>query len=809
MIAAFITALVDDAWQALSHRPLKPAIATHGMKRWLAIAALSIAVLIGYAWLFPLAAQNAALRLLLPWLQVMPLSRMQVAVMPGDAVVLYGKPITINVRAQMVRAIREIGDGVDSSAPKFLKAVIHYRSSGGDWDDVAIQLKQIHKRHLSEAEIKYRWGRLSRVSSADMIAYAGAFKIPSLRQSIQYYVSVGDAKSPIFTLRVVHPPAIQRIALQYQYPPAMKRSLQVVPESDGNIIAPRGTWVTVRVTATKPLQSAWVSFHQPSAQHGLTGGVRSSLPYPMRLRGDIVGINTFTVRFRVIADGCYRIHIRDRDGYSLQREHVYTITCLPWSPAHKTHSRKTSSSDDDGKPRDARKQRISGMRKPLSAKRQGKDIDAKDEKQGHITSSERKALRRAMSKVSEAIRLEEAIIERKRELMQGMQRLAQRLDAEQLKSIQSQQKRLEELLKEAKEALKELLRHKYTGELIEQLKEIYEEVERAELTPDVTTISLPPDLSILEALRTIQQRLQDIEEMWLPDIPDRIKWDLADLDLSGIENVPLVELPDKLEDLIGDLLESEEELMEAAEDVTSNWATPDLEAGWAVMDGPISNFSAKGKTGNVLPNTSDVTGRSGEGRSGKSHGELVQSEVRGDLGGRRTPTRITPDPFERQFVPEEHQSETGGSTGGGKQSGETGWGLPGQAPLQVLKQWMALARIQSRLRIQGLLLRQSLKLLAYPTPQLDEALALMHEIEMDMRAGRLRDALQKQRMVIQKLRSLRKAVARETEVRRDRSWFAPSGRVQRFLDALEEQVPPEYRPLVKEYWQCLSDAVSK
>ena len=74
------------------------------------------------------------------------------------------------------------------------------------------------------------------------------------------------------------------------------------------------------------------------------------------------------------------------------------------------------------------------------------------------------------------------------------------------------------------------------------------------------------------------------------------------------------------------------------------------------LNGPISNFSAKGKTGNTLPDGSDVTGRSGEGRTGKSHGELVEDTARGNLGGRKTPTRITKEPFEQQYVKEQKRS---------------------------------------------------------------------------------------------------------------------------------------------------------
>ena len=54
--------------------------------------------------------------------------------------------------------------------------------------------------------------------------------------------------------------------------------------------------------------------------------------------------------------------------------------------------------------------------------------------------------------------------------------------------------------------------------------------------------------------------------------------------------------------------------VEEVEDITSGWLDSlDEGAGWTAMDGPISNMSAKGVTGNLLPNQHEIGGRSGEG----------------------------------------------------------------------------------------------------------------------------------------------------------------------------------------------------
>jgi len=214
--------------------------------------------------------------------------------------------------------------------------------------------------------------------------------------------------------------------------------------------------------------------------------------------------------------------------------------------------------------------------------------------------------------------------------------------------------------------------------LVEQTNQLFSDVEKIadNLVPNTIEIAVP----IEDAGLLLAKQLKKDLEIWLPDKPDRIKWNMEQP--IGDYEVPMADLPDELEDMIGELIEQEEALIDEAQNITSAWADSMGEAGWEVADGPISNFSAKGKTGNVLPDSSEITGRSGEGRSGKTSGELVQNKVMG-LGGRKTPARLTSDPFQKGIIPEEKATETGGATGGGKISGAGGGGLPGTPPPEI------------------------------------------------------------------------------------------------------------------------------
>ena len=108
-------------------------------------------------------------------------------------------------------------------------------------------------------------------------------------------------------------------------------------------------------------------------------------------------------------------------------------------------------------------------------------------------------------------------------------------------------------------------------------------------------------------------------------------------------------------------------------------------------------MSAKGVTGNTLPNNNEMDGRSGEGRSGKSMGEFVGQTAVGK-GGRNTPTRLDPTPFQKGQINDTSKDPTGGATGGGKLSGEGGEGLEGPVPPAIKQTMQRLAQKQAEIR---------------------------------------------------------------------------------------------------------------
>jgi hypothetical protein len=216
--------------------------------------------------------------------------------------------------------------------------------------------------------------------------------------------------------------------------------------------------------------------------------------------------------------------------------------------------------------------------------------------------------------------------------------------------------------------------------------EIYEDVEQAmgsENAPAVE-IAVQKEDSLLDAIRKTKERVEDVE-MWLPDVPDNIVWNMESFDTDEFPEIPLVPLPDELEDIVGELLDQASDVDAQSQDTTGNNIIADIEMGWAVMDGPMPSFAAKGKSGNTRPNDNEMTGRSGAGREGQANGELVENHVKG-LEGRETHARRTQDPFQKGMVTEDEDSTMNArATGGGKLGGESeSIGMFGNAPRRDL-----------------------------------------------------------------------------------------------------------------------------
>jgi tetratricopeptide (TPR) repeat protein len=339
---------------------------------------------------------------------------------------------------------------------------------------------------------------------------------------------------------------------------------------------------------------------------------------------------------------------------------------------------------------------------------------------------------------------------------------------------------------------------------LKELVEIQTEIKMAEdaLLKKTADIAVPLEQLGAEMAEEIQTNM----EKWLPDEPDRERWSQEESLTDEGKEAPMAELPGELEDLIGDLLEEEEDLFDEMEDVSSSAADSlDKGAGWDVMDGPISNMSAKGATGNRLPNASEIGGRAGEGRQGKSSGEFVGDEAVGK-GGRKTPSRLTPDPYVNGQIKDHSKDPSGGATGGGKESGEGGEGLEGPTPGSRGERDMnRLAGKQAALRnkAEGIDL-QHYKVMGYHHIDLARMIDLMGQIERDLRAGRYQNAIRQRDVLLEGLGGVKQHLEGKFEVRRDETVNLPADVQKDLFGSMQDPSPAGWEEMNRKYFERLA-----
>ncbi len=336
--------------------------------------------------------------------------------------------------------------------------------------------------------------------------------------------------------------------------------------------------------------------------------------------------------------------------------------------------------------------------------------------------------------------------------------------------------------------------------LLKELMEVYSETTMARdaLKAKAVETAVTLEDSGLELAKEINTNI----EKWLVNNPDRTKFAMEDP--VGKTDTPMAELPKELEDMVGELMEQQEDLFEDMEDTNANWTdSGDKGIGWDAADGPVANMTAKGVTGNQLPNNNEMGGRSGEGRSGKSQGEMVE-ETNSGKGGRDTPTRLDPTPFSKGQVKNESKDPTGGATGGGKISGAGGAGLEGPVPPQIQQQMQRLAQKQAELRNKAERLDLKYHLGKYDNFKLLQSTALMRRIESDLKANRYNNAMRRKDVTIDSLSTSRLLLGGEVHVQQDTSPRTSQKLKEQINDAMKGQLPPAWADALKEYYKKLA-----
>jgi hypothetical protein len=404
-----------------------------------------------------------------------------------------------------------------------------------------------------------------------------------------------------------------------------------------------------------------------------------------------------------------------------------------------------------------------------------------------------------------------------------MQKLA-KLQKKLVDELRETQKQKDQSGKEYKEKMEELAELKETieeaalqvardlhifpelpvgNELVEDISQIFEETKQVEGSEEepAQEIGLQKEDFILDLLEAQTGRLDDME-MWLPSKPDNIKRLTENFDQAEMPKIPVIPLGEELQDIIGDLLEEQEDVAKKSDDSATNQGSSDLAMGWAIEEGEFANFSAKGKSGSRRPDHNEQTGRSLVGRQGQANGETTAGSGKIAAGDENIEARRTQDSAQSGQVDIKGFNDAK-ATGGGKLAGfDNEYGMSGAGPRRDA------ATAGSPLGMQALLRRNAEQvyaratLLHVRTGSMDEAILYMRRAEEAMAEGR----------PIQQVREFQNLAAAALKRARaelgggfvDQGETAERGLVDDPLASSPDEAPSNYRDLVSEYFKSLS-----
>ncbi len=262
----------------------------------IAVAALAVCTLI--ALIFPIELNTSLNRLLSPWEKTEPVYTTKLTVEPGNARILRGRSLAINLEvtgkaADKARLIYTKGDPAADTTPLSPAPVTgSSRTSGGiQGGHQEIDMVRI------EGE-KRRFG----------------YEIFNINENMEYYVTANGAESERYTVEVFDTPKVTAIEIAYTYPEYTKLK-PIIQQGDGNIRAVAGSQAEVRITTNKAIQSATLT-------------VEAEDPVPMLIPDG----RTLTTALDVLNDGKYTVKLLCVDGFNNQAPIEYTITAIPDEP---------------------------------------------------------------------------------------------------------------------------------------------------------------------------------------------------------------------------------------------------------------------------------------------------------------------------------------------------------------------------------------------------------------------------------------------------------------------------------------------
>ena len=272
--------LVTDAVERTEGIDFKATVDKTKKRKHVGIAVAVFAGCALLALIFPTELNTSLNRLLSPWEKTEPVFTTKLTVEPGNARILRGRSLAINLEVT--------GKSADKARLVYTKQDLAA--------DTEPQRQEIDMVRIEGEKRKF------------------GYEIFNINENMEYYVAANESESERYTVEVFDTPKVTAIEVSYTYPEYTKLK-PITQQGDGNIRAVAGSQAEVRITTNKAIQSATLT-------------ADAGDPTAMLISDG----NTLTTTLDVLNDGKYTVELLCVDGFNNQTPIEYTVIATPDEP---------------------------------------------------------------------------------------------------------------------------------------------------------------------------------------------------------------------------------------------------------------------------------------------------------------------------------------------------------------------------------------------------------------------------------------------------------------------------------------------
>ena len=293
--AHMLQRLLEDTTERIKGIDFKATVDHSKTRKYVGIAILVIAACGLLSLLFPIETKTSLMRIFVPWEKTDPILTTKVQVSPGNARILRGKSLPIEVIVTGKDADKVILTYFDKDTPPTAE-------NEGSKQEINMLQNPEDKRGF-------------------------AYEIFNIETDLEYYVVANETTSERYTVEVFEMPRLEEISVSYTYPEYTNLK-PVVQQGSGDIQAVVGTSAEIRITTNKVIQKA--TFTQQSDAATKTKEDESDDTVSVKsIKMNIADGNILTTTLEVRENGKYEVKLLCIDEFNNEIPIEYNIKAMP------------------------------------------------------------------------------------------------------------------------------------------------------------------------------------------------------------------------------------------------------------------------------------------------------------------------------------------------------------------------------------------------------------------------------------------------------------------------------------------------